>query len=107
MAELQVEHLAANRLEIVEEKLSGQLVGEIVDRAGKATALRRFADEVGVPLEQTVAVGDGANDIDMLSTAGWVLPSMPSPSCKSTPTHNCRCRIWTRFFIFWHQSRRN
>ena len=41
-----------------------------MDRAGKARALRRFAAEVGVPLEQTVAVGDGANDIDMLSVAG-------------------------------------
>src|SRR6202167_5207244 len=70
MLELKVEHLAANRLEIVDGKLSGQLVGEIVDRAGKANALRRFANEVGVPLEQTVAVGDGANDIDMLSAAG-------------------------------------
>jgi phosphoserine phosphatase len=70
MAELKVEHLAANRLEIVDEKLTGRLVGEIVDRAGKANALRRFADDVGVPLEQTVAVGDGANDIDMLSAAG-------------------------------------
>jgi phosphoserine phosphatase len=70
MAELKVEHLAANRLEIEEEKLTGRLVGEIVDRAGKANALRRFAVEVGVPLEQTVAVGDGANDIDMLSAAG-------------------------------------
>jgi phosphoserine phosphatase len=44
--------------------------GEILDRAGKARALQRFAAEVGVPLEQTVAVGDGANDIDMLSVAG-------------------------------------
>ena len=52
------------------EKLTGRLVGEIVDRAGKANALRRFAVEVGVPLEQTVAVGDGANYIDMLSAAG-------------------------------------
>ena len=70
MAELKVEHLAANRLEIVDGKLSGRIMGEIVDRAGKANALRRFADDVGVPLEQTVAVGDGANDIDMLSAAG-------------------------------------
>src|SRR5579863_2688618 len=70
MAELKVDYLAANRLEIVDEKLTGRLVGDIVDRAGKANALRRFAEEVGVPLEQTVAVGDGANDIDMLSTAG-------------------------------------
>ena len=70
MTELKVEYLAANRLEVVDGKLTGQLVGEIVDRAGKANALRRFAEEVGVPLEQTVAVGDGANDIDMLSTSG-------------------------------------
>src|SRR5579863_326759 len=70
MEELKVDYLAANRLEIVDEKLTGHLVGDIVDRAGKANALRRFAEEVGVPLEQTVAVGDGANDIDMLSAAG-------------------------------------
>jgi phosphoserine phosphatase len=70
LAELNVTHFAANQLEIENGVLTGRLVGEIVDRAGKADALRRFADEVGVPLEQTVAVGDGANDIDMLSVAG-------------------------------------
>jgi phosphoserine phosphatase len=46
------------------------VVGEILDRAGKAVALRRFAEQFGVPLSQTVAVGDGANDIDMLEAAG-------------------------------------
>src|SRR5487761_2019012 len=70
LAELDVDYLAANRLEIVDGHLTGHLVGEIVDRAGKADALRRFAHEIGVPLEQTVAVGDGANDIDMISVAG-------------------------------------
>lgn len=70
LAELNVEYLAANRLEIANGVLTGRLAGELVDRSGKARALRRFADEVGVPLEQTVAVGDGANDIDMLSVAG-------------------------------------
>ena len=43
---------------------------EIVDRAGKATALRRFADQLGLPLAATIAIGDGANDLDMLNTAG-------------------------------------
>jgi phosphoserine phosphatase len=70
LLELGVPYLAANRLEIADGLLTGRLVGEIVDRAGKAAALERFAAEVGVPLEQTVAVGDGANDIDMISVAG-------------------------------------
>ncbi len=70
LADLNVAYLEANRLEIVDGVLTGRLVGEIVDRAGKARALERFAAEVGVPLSQTVAVGDGANDIDMISAAG-------------------------------------
>jgi phosphoserine phosphatase len=68
--DLGLDFCAANELEVVDGRLTGQVVGEIVDRPGKAVALRRFADEFGVPLEQCVAVGDGANDIDMLSTAG-------------------------------------
>ncbi|HEV7958841.1 MAG TPA: phosphoserine phosphatase SerB [Acidimicrobiales bacterium] len=70
LEELNVTHVAANRLEIKDGVLTGEILGEIIDRAGKAHALERFAAEVGVPLEQTVAVGDGANDIDMLSVAG-------------------------------------
>ena len=70
MSELGVAHLVANRLETVDGFLTGAVVGDIVDRAGKARALERLAEEIGVPLEQTVAVGDGANDIDMLSVAG-------------------------------------
>jgi len=61
---------AANTLEVADGKLTGGLVGEVVDRAGKARALARFAAEHGIPLEQTVAVGDGANDLDMLNAAG-------------------------------------
>lgn len=67
---LGLDFAAANTLEVVDGKLTGGLVGEIVDRPGKARALARFADEYGIPLEQTVAVGDGANDLDMLNTAG-------------------------------------
>lgn len=67
---LGLDFAAANTLEIVDGKLTGRLVGEIVDRPGKARALVRFAEQYAVPLSQTVAVGDGANDIDMLNTAG-------------------------------------
>jgi len=70
LGELGVTLFEANHLEVVDGRLTGRLVGEVLDRGGKAQALRRFADEVGVPLEQVVAVGDGANDIDMLSVAG-------------------------------------
>lgn len=69
-AELGIDHVAANRLEVVDGKLTGRVEGPLVDRAGKAAALRRFAALAGVPLSQTVAVGDGANDLDMLATAG-------------------------------------
>lgn len=68
--ELELDWVEANTLEVVDGKLTGRVVGDVVDRAGKARALKRFAAETGVPLEQTVAVGDGANDIDMLNTAG-------------------------------------
>ncbi len=68
--QLALDFVAANELEIRDGRLTGRVVGEIVDRPGKAVALARFAREAGVPLEQCVAVGDGANDIDMLTTAG-------------------------------------
>jgi len=68
--ELGLEFAAANELEIVDGRVTGAVLGEIVDRPGKAAALARFAEKFGVPLSQTVAVGDGANDIDMLEAAG-------------------------------------
>jgi phosphoserine phosphatase len=70
VSELGLDFAAANELEVVDGVVTGRILGEIVDRPGKASALRRFAEQFGVPLTQTVAVGDGANDIDMLETAG-------------------------------------
>jgi phosphoserine phosphatase len=69
-AELGIDYVAANSLEITAGKLTGRLSGPVIDRAGKAAALRRFAADAGVPLSQTVAVGDGANDLDMIAAAG-------------------------------------
>jgi len=80
--ELMLDYVAANELEIVDGKLTGRVVGDVVDRPGKAKALRDFAQQVGVPMEQTVAVGDGANDIDMLSAAGLGVAFNAKPALR-------------------------
>ena len=80
--ELGLDFAAANELEVVDGKLTGRVVGPIVDRPGKAEALRRFAEEVGVPLAQCVAVGDGANDIDMISAAGLGVAFNAKPALR-------------------------
>ena len=69
-AELGLDHALANVLQVADGRLTGRLVGPVVDRAGKAAALLRFAAEQGLQPEQTVAIGDGANDLDMIAAAG-------------------------------------
>ena len=69
-ADLGIGHVRANRLEVVDGHLTGRVVGPVIDRQGKRDALVEFAAEHGVPLARTVAIGDGANDIDMLTAAG-------------------------------------
>ena len=80
--ELMMDFVAANELEIVDGKLTGRVIGEVVDRPGQAKALRDFAQQAGVPMEQTVAVGDGANDIDMLSAAGLGVAFNAKPALR-------------------------
>jgi phosphoserine phosphatase len=68
--ELNIDYAAANTVEVAGGHLTGKVIGPLVDRAGKAAALTRFAADAGIPLSQTVAVGDGANDLDMIAAAG-------------------------------------
>ncbi len=68
--DLGIDHAHANQLEIVDGVLTGRVIGTIVDRAAKADFVRSLAASEGIPLDQVVAIGDGANDLDMLSTAG-------------------------------------
>jgi phosphoserine phosphatase len=68
--DLGIDYVAANTLEVQGGKLTGRVLEPIVDRDGKTEALRRFAQAAGVPLSQTVAVGDGANDLGMIGAAG-------------------------------------
>ena len=67
---LSIKHYKANTLEIVGGVLTGELVGPIIDRAAKGAALLEFAKACGVEIENTVAIGDGANDLDMMGLAG-------------------------------------
>jgi len=67
---LSIKHFTANKLEVVAGLLTGGLIGPVIDRAAKATALREFATASGVEIKNTVAIGDGANDLDMMAAAG-------------------------------------
>lgn len=80
--ELGLDFCAANELEVADGRLTGRVAGEVVDRPGKAAALRRFASQHDIPLEQCVAVGDGANDIDMLDTAGLGVAFNAKPALR-------------------------
>jgi len=81
--DLQIAHVRANSLEVVDGALTGKVEGAIIDRAAKATALRDFAAIEGVTLEQTIAIGDGANDLDMISIAGLGIAFNAKPAVKA------------------------
>jgi phosphoserine phosphatase len=72
MSELGIEHMRANKL-----------IGPIIDRAGKAQALREFAAMHSIDLEQTIAIGDGANDLDMITLAGMGIAFNAKPAVKA------------------------
>jgi phosphoserine phosphatase len=80
--ELGLDFAEANTLEIAQGKLTGRVIGQLVDRPGKERALRRFAAAAGIPLSQTVAVGDGANDLDMISAAGLGIAFNAKPAVR-------------------------
>jgi phosphoserine phosphatase len=81
-AELGLDYAAANTLEISGGKLTGRVTGQLIDRPGKERMLRRFAAQAGVPLSQTVAVGDGANDLDMIAAAGLGVAFNAKPAVR-------------------------
>ena len=83
LATLKIEHYRGNTLESQDGLLTGGLVGPIIDRAAKATALRDFAAIEKVDIEQTVAIGDGANDLDMIALAGLGIAFNAKPAVKA------------------------
>ena len=97
--ELNIDFIRANKLEIIEGKLTGRLEGSVIDRAGKAQALRDFAKISDVEIAETVAIGDGANDIDMLKIAGIGIafnakPILQSVADISLNTPNLDCALY-------------
>jgi len=82
-ADLEVDRIRANRLEVANGRLTGRVLGPIIDRAGKRRALEEFAAEFDIPLSRTVAIGDGANDLDMLDTAGLGVAFNAKPAVRA------------------------
>ena len=83
-ASLGIEHVRANALEVVDGHLTGRVQGQVVDRAVKAETLQHFAAAEGLPLSRTVAIGDGANDLDMLAVAGLGIAFNAKPAVRAS-----------------------
>ena len=76
---MSIKYYKANKLEIVDGVITGGLIGPVIDRAAKGEALREFALASGVAMENTVAIGDGANDLDMMAAAGLSIAFNANP----------------------------
>ena len=83
LKDLEIKHYKANKLKIENGLLTGEIEGEIIDRAAKATALRDFANELGINMSHTIAIGDGANDLDMIAAAGFGIAFNAKPAVKA------------------------
>ncbi len=78
---------AANVLEIEENRLTGKVVGEIIGRQGKAQVLNQIRDELGIKREQIIAIGDGANDLGMMTAAGVSIAYHAKPIVRDHATY--------------------
>ncbi|MGY1552489.1 phosphoserine phosphatase SerB [Microbacterium sp. A588] len=79
---LGVDRWRANRLAVADDQLTGQVEGEIVDAAAKAHSLMSWASELGVAQHATIAIGDGANDLQMMAAAGLGLAFNAKPAVR-------------------------
>lgn len=81
--ELNIKHFKANTLGVENGVLTGEVTGPVIDRAAKAAALREFAALESISMEQTIAIGDGANDLDMIAAAGLGIAFNAKPAVKA------------------------
>ncbi|MFF1878870.1 phosphoserine phosphatase SerB [Leifsonia sp. NPDC058230] len=80
---LGLDHWRANRLEVVDGALTGDLTGEVVDAGAKAASLIGWAQDAHIPLPRTVAIGDGANDLMMMAVAGLAIAFNAKPRVRA------------------------
>ncbi|NNM52577.1 MAG: phosphoserine phosphatase SerB, partial [Pseudomonadales bacterium] len=80
---LGIDYVYANELEIIDGRVTGRVIGEVVDGARKASLLQEMAQREGLELEQVIAVGDGANDLPMLSLAGLGIAFRAKPLVRA------------------------
>lgn len=92
-AELGIELLRANRLEVADGVLTGRTVGPVIDREAKAATLREWAAALDIPLAHTVAVGDGANDLGMIEIAGVGVAFNAKPVVRAQAPHSIEGRL--------------
>ncbi|HUW87788.1 MAG TPA: phosphoserine phosphatase SerB [Candidatus Paceibacterota bacterium] len=83
LKDLGIELYRANSLQVIGGRLTGRTQGPVIDRAAKALALREFAELSGVGLDQTIAIGDGANDLDMIAAAGLGIAFNAKPAVRA------------------------
>lgn len=83
-----IDYCLANRLEVVDGRLTGRLAAQIVTKERKLKALRGWAAELGIPMGQTVAIGDGANDIPMILAAGVGIAFCAKPKVRASAPHH-------------------
>jgi phosphoserine phosphatase len=92
LAKISIDYLYANKLDVTGSSLSGKLTGQIIDGIGKADALRKTAELESVSMQNTIAVGDGANDLQMMAIAGYSFAynakEIVKQSAKSTISHS-------------------
>ncbi|HOY85913.1 MAG: phosphoserine phosphatase SerB [Methylotenera sp.] len=84
---LGLDYAVANTLEIIDGKLTGHILGDIVDASRKAHELEKLRDALGLNVSQTIAIGDGANDLKMMSTAGVGVAYHAKPVVQAQATY--------------------
>ena len=97
-----LDYRIANRLEVEGDRLTGRVLGEIVTKDVKLRSLKAWAGELGLPMAQTVAVGDGANDIPMIQAAGLGVAFCAKPRTRAAAPASIDERDLTRVLDLLH-----